>query len=194
MFAIVLAVTLGLAQDSPPPTKFLVYPANDSPKQQTDTVVSGEKRTGNVLYEVFWRRGQTRRELFRVRIGTYLHQGLIKTWNYGIESEADFNGDGKPDYCWYGGDDTSESILLFTSAGDRYDRTDVVKTASAAWTRRFDKRAPDLAALDGELGIRSIVVERSEAKLTLVVTISARLSQGERQAQVFRIAEHDFKQ
>lgn len=189
-----LTATCVLAQQSVQPQKFAVFPADHRPRQQTATLYSSEKRVGKVLYQVFWRRDKPKQELFRVPIGRYIGQELVKLWNCGIEAEADFNGDGKPDYVWYGGDDTSESIVLFLSSGEQYQRTDIIKTASATWEQRFQKRAPDLAGLDGQYGIRSVVLEWSGKELTLDIVVGLRFEEAKKRTLLFRIVQRDFKE
>lgn len=173
---------------------FHAYPTDHKPTHSTATTISTEKRVGNVLYQVFWSRSEPKKELFRVQVGEYVRKELVKTWNYGIETEADFNGDGEPDYVWYGGDDTSESIFLFMSSGGHYDRIDVIRTVAAAWEHGFHRPAPDLSALDGEYGIDTVVVERLDGELTLVVSVGKRLDASKKGTKVLRVPQHDFKQ
>lgn len=180
-------------QGAAQPQTFRVYPTDHRPTHNTATAISSEERVGNIVYQVFSRRGEPKSQLFRVQVGEYVGGKLVKTWNYGIETEADFDGDGQPDYVWYGGDDTTESIVLFMSSGGHYDRTDVIRTAAAAWEHDFKRRAPDLAALDGEYGVASVVVERSNAHLTLVVGLGQRFNASKKGAKVFRISQRDFK-
>jgi hypothetical protein len=76
---------------------------------------------------------RTGRELFRVLVGT--DEGTW--WVYGLVQEADINGDGIPDFCWYGGDDTGELKLLVLSSLSGYRKVDVNATLKREWRRRF---------------------------------------------------------
>ena len=194
MTCVFLIAVCALAQQSTLPKRFAVFPGYDKPRQRTATLNATEERVGNELYQVFRQRDTLQRELFRVSIGSYAGKQLVKLWNCGIEAEGDFNNDGKPDYVWYGGDDTSESIDLFLSSGKQYQRTDIIKTAAAAWEQRFQKHAPDLAGLDGEYEVRSVVLEWSRNELTLDIVVGRRFEGVEQRTLLFRIARRDFKE
>jgi hypothetical protein len=92
-------------------------------------------------------------------------------WHYGIAAEGDFNGDGLPDYSWYGGDDTGEELYLFLSSDSGYKRIDLLKTIEAAWQRRFNKPPPDLGDFHNEYKLDDIVLENSAAGLVLNVSV-----------------------
>lgn len=194
IICVFLTATCVLAQQSLTAQKFAVYPGYPGPRQQTETLRSSEKQVGKVLYQVFRQRGQPNQELFRVPIGRYFGQELVRLWNCGIVAEADFNGDGKPDYVWYGGDDTSESIVLFLSSGEQYQRTDIIKTAAAAWEQRFQKHAPDLAGLDGQYEVRSVLLEWLSNELNLDIVVGRRFEGVKQRTLLFRIAQRDFKE
>lgn len=81
--------------------------------------------------------------MFRVRVGTYVSWEPEKWWNYGIADERDFNGDGVPDYSWYGGDDTGFEMYLFLSRDGRFERVNILKTVATAWQQRHRKSPPD---------------------------------------------------
>ena len=128
-------------------------------KKVTKTVRAAEIRTGKPgasgglsgLLPIFL--SDRTSELFRIEVGRDYGGQLVKLWNYGIAEEADFNGDGKPDYSWYGGDDTSSGAAFFLSTADGYQRIDVLKTAKAAWRRRYHSKSPDIEDSDCEYGM-----------------------------------------
>jgi len=151
--ALLLAAVSAYGQSPPNATKFPIYQMEKScgcvkEKKQTKTVTSTEIYVGKpnqkAVYEVFWSRTKPKRELFRIEVGRSFDGQLVRTWFYGIVDEGDFNGDGLPDYSWYGGDDTGEEMYLFLSSNSGYKRIDLVKTVEAAWHRRFKKPSPDL--------------------------------------------------
>jgi hypothetical protein len=149
---------------------------------------------GKSIFQVFWSPTTPTQELFRVRVGTLVGQDPVKWWNYGLCDEADFNGDGKPDYVWYGGDDTSFELYLFLSSSNRYQRIDVLRTVQAAWQRQFHKKAPDLAAT-GEYALGNTILERSKAGLALLATVEHHGPAGATEGAIrFRIRQADFKQ
>ena len=76
---------------------------------------------------------RTGREIFRVLVGT----DEATWWVYGLVQEADINGDGIPDFCWYGGDDTSELKLLVLSSPSGHRKINVNETLKHEWRRRF---------------------------------------------------------
>lgn len=74
---------------------------------------------------------KTKHEHFRIRIG----EPGVTWWNYGITGEGDLNGDGKTDYGWYGGDDTSIVRYAFISTRKGFRKVDVDETFRRAWKR-----------------------------------------------------------
>jgi hypothetical protein len=135
--------------------------------------------------------------LFRVEIGDYSSGALIKTWHYGIAAEGDFNGDGLPDYSWYGGDDTGEERYLFLSSDSGYKRVDLLKTVEAAWQSRFNKPPPDLGDLVGKYELDDLELENSSVGLVLDATVRPNpisvTSKTTKRIYRFRIAQADFK-
>lgn len=117
-------------------------------KKKTKTVEGSEVTVRDKVFQVF-KDCKSKRELFRV----YLGSPKLKWWHYGISLEGDFNGDGVPDYSWYGGDDTSDELYVFLSSDGAYKKLNVYKTFEAEWARTFHKRVPDFAGFgqDGEL-------------------------------------------
>jgi hypothetical protein len=196
-FVVALAAN-ALAQDSTHHRRFLLYQMDRScvciaAKKRTRTATASEIRSGKAMYEVFRSRTVPPRELFRVRVGTVVSGDVVKWWNYGIADEADFNGDGRPDYSWYGGDDTSFAMYLFLSSGDQYRQVDVLKTIQAAWRQRFHTAAPDLADLGGDYNLRDTVLDQTEAGLVLLVTVDRASDGSKTKSYRFRIPEADFK-
>lgn len=120
-FVAVLLVALvdrALSQGTTRPQSFPLYRMDKSclcikTKKQTPTLKATEITIRNSVFQVFHSRSVQQRELFRVNIGTANHPLASTWWNYGIADEADFNGDGVPDYAWYGGDDTGFAMFLF---------------------------------------------------------------------------------
>lgn len=170
-------------------------------KKETKTAIATEISAGKaarqVVYQVFWSRTTPRHELFRIEIGDYSSGKLVKTWHYGIAAEGDFNGDGVPDYSWYGGDDTGEGRYLFLSSESGYKRVDLLKTVEAAWQRRFNKPSPDLGDIEGKYELDDLELENSATGLVLDATVlpnpvSVKPMTTKRTYQ-FSIAQADFK-
>jgi len=166
-------------------------------KKQTKTAASKEISVGKpgheAVYEVFWSRTTPKRELFRIEIGRSFDGQLVRTWTYGIAEEGDFNGDGVPDYSWYGGDDTGQEFYLFLSSGTGYKRIDLAKTVEAAWRRRFNKPPPDVGEVGGDGMLGDLMIEHSTAGLLLNAVIQRNLVDSQKPAYRFRIEEVDFK-
>lgn len=83
-----------------------------TPDREASSVSHSEIEVGGRVYQVF-RDKKIGREKFRVDIGT----PEVKWWTYGIKGEGDLNLEGKRDYIWYGGDDTSHVLYVFLSHG-----------------------------------------------------------------------------
>jgi hypothetical protein len=153
-----LGASLGLAVVLAAPGMF--YAQKDAPakvtyrlfrvrtKSETATIQGAKITSRKKVYQVF-RDKQTKAELFRVEIG----DTQMTWWNYGITEEDDFNGDGVPDYAWYGGDDTSQEEYVFLSSDSGYRRLDVYKTMQREWARTFHSAAPDFRDLAPPLQI-----------------------------------------
>lgn len=197
---LLVIVTVGLLGWVPARrTTFLLYRMDKScvcvkTKKQTKTLRATEARTGKFVYQVFWSRTEPKRELFRIRVGTAVGSGEEKWWNYGIADEADFNGDGVPDYSWYGGDDTGFEMHLSLSSRNGYTKVDVLKTVQAAWKRRFRTAAPDLGEAGGSYSVSDTLIERSAKGLMLLVKIERVALDGKVEGVYrFRIPEADFR-
>lgn len=200
--AFLIAIS-GFGQGSSVKKTVPLYPMDKScvcikTKKETKTIVATVARVGKsshqVVYQVFWSRTLPRRELFRVEIGSYSKGEGAELWNYGIAKEGDFNGDGLPDYAWYGGDDGGEYRYLFLSSDDGYKRVDVLKTVEAAWRERFDKLSPDFSNFDSGIGLSETVLEGSQAGMVLHAAIHRRASRGKGETTYrFDISQADFK-
>jgi hypothetical protein len=138
--------------------------------KQAKTIIASETESGKSIYQIFksMNGGQ---EVFRVWIGLIIDTERVKFWNYGVVDEQDFNGDGLPDYSWYGGDDSGQAMYLFLSHKNAYTRVDILKTLKAEWTRRFHSKAPYFENIADEYDIRTLVLERSGGKLVLAAII-----------------------
>ncbi len=101
------------------------------------TAVENTETVGDAVFTVV-RDKKTEHELFRVRIGA----PGVTWWNYGVTGEGDLNRDGKTDYGWYGGDDTSEVRYAFISARKGFRKVDVDETLKAAWKRDHPREEP----------------------------------------------------
>jgi hypothetical protein len=179
------------------PQAFSLYQMNESclciaTSKQTPTLSADEDSSEETKFQVFRSKDRPPRELFRVKIGT-----PDDHWErYGIVDEGDFNGDGVPDYSWYGRDDSSFAMYLFISSGDhRYRRVDVINTVRAAWQAKFHRPAPSLGIIDGYFTLKDLRLEsRSSRDLTLLASVEAVTRvKTVTVTYNFGIAEKDFK-
>jgi hypothetical protein len=170
-------------------------------KKETKTVTSTEIQVGRpdqkAVYQVFWSRTLPKRELFRIEVGRSFDGQLVRTWFYGIAEEGDFNGDGVPDYSWYGGDDTGLEMYLFLSSDGVYKRVDLINTIEFAWHRRFNRPPPDLGEVFGDYTIGEMAIERSTTGLVLNATVRHNnidmATETTKPAARFSIGEANFK-
>ncbi len=174
--AVLLFIGTGVGQVSANPKVFVLYRTDKScvcirTRAETKTLKATESRRGNLIYQVFRSRKQPTRVLFRVRVGHLEGHDEVKLWNYGISDEADFNGDGDPDFAWYGGDDTGSKFYLFLSSGGTYKKVDIVTTLNSEAMRRYHHTLPGIEAADGVYGLSEIQLDRNDAGLTLTATI-----------------------
>jgi hypothetical protein len=187
-----------VGQNTAIPKRFKLYVGDEScvciaTKKQTMSAAAAETRTNRSVFQEFWSRTEPKRKLFRVRVGTFIGSENQKWWNYGIADEGDFNGDGLPDYSWYGGDDTSFEMYLFLSAGSHYERVNVLKTIGAAWKRQFGGVAPDLGEAGGEYAVTDISIERTAKGLMLTAVVKRQTVDGKNKgSHHFEIAQADF--
>jgi len=132
----------------------------------TPSVLASNIWVKKKIYQVF-RDRRTKSELFRVEIG----DNRARLWNYGVALEDDFNGDGVPDYTWYGGDDSGQIEYVFLSSGSGFRRLDILKTLQAQWSRAFHATAPDFRDLDAEFSPTNVRFFHDETGLTLLAEI-----------------------
>src|SRR5436305_12281747 len=119
--SVFLCKTAGFAQTMPVSFALFSYtePRSDLTHTQTKSARPKLIKIGKKRFQAFINK-KTGRELFRVNVGT----SEAMYWVYGLVEEADYNDDGVPDFCWYGGDDTSTHNLLIWSSSTGYRRTD----------------------------------------------------------------------
>src|SRR5262249_34889468 len=127
-----------LGNSQPKEVVFELYPADsnlgrsDLQFDETHTARPALTRQAKHIFQVFMHK-RTGCELFRAEVGTTESE----YWVYGLVREADFNGDGIPDFSWYAGDDTGEEKLLVLSSPNGYRKVDVEASLSREWRRRF---------------------------------------------------------
>lgn len=101
---------------------------------ETSSVMASETSFGHTILQIF-RDRRSGRELFRVPVGWTENGQQDKWWNYGIAAEVDLNGDGMPDYSWYGGDDGSYEMDIFLSSRTGYRKVDLIDLLQQALSR-----------------------------------------------------------
>jgi hypothetical protein len=158
---------------------------------ETARLTSRELRVGDTLYQVFRLRNKTQQEAFRVDVGFYTQGQLVANWTYGLILEQDMNGDGTPDYVWYGDDDTGLRLLWFLSNGGRYDCINVLKTAERAWMKRFAQPAPDLEEVFGDHAVEEVTWNRGTRLLSVSVEVD-RMDSTKAHKVLLRIRPVDF--
>jgi hypothetical protein len=117
---------------------------------------------GNRFFQVFTDK-RTGRELFRFFIGTK----EAKYWVYGLVQEDDFNGDGIPDFCWHGGDDTSDTKIVLFSSPRGYQKVDVEQSLQREWKRRFPSQPLEDLSESATAEIEDLKVTRQGEKVFL---------------------------
>src|SRR5258708_28786492 len=118
-------------------------------------------KQGTHIFQVLINK-RTGRELFRVDVGTT----QATYWVYGLVREADFNGDGIPDFSWHGGDDTSDRNLVVLSSPNGYRKVDIEATLRGEWRRRFPSDPQDKSLTD-EPSFSDMKLVRKFGKLLL---------------------------
>lgn len=140
---LILAITTALPSavaDEPQSESitFELFPANSNMGRtnlihdETATARPVMMKEGVQIFQVLIHKS-TGRELFRVKVGTT----EATYWVYGLVREADFNGDGIPDFSWHGGDDVSELNLAVLSSKQGYRKMDVEASLRNEWRHRF---------------------------------------------------------
>ena len=154
--------------------------------QAVGNVESRELRTTKTISRIFFDK-KTKRELFRIRFGDKMEGQWVSYWTYGLTAHGDFNHDGKEDYWWDAGDDTSSQELLILSTPSGYQQIDVYDTLKAAWGLRYKTPAPDLALASSFYNFE-FSLEWSKAKLTLI----ANGTDHDKKTYSFRIPPAEF--
>jgi hypothetical protein len=179
--------------------KLVIFPLENissailTTNSEASALVSSETEAGGKVYQVF-RDKKTGQERFRVDIGSH----EVKWWNYGIRADGDFNRDGRADYLWYGGDDTSEVLYVFLSHGSGYRRLDVFRTMKKDWARRFPAiPVPDFDSVDfapsGSGEIVDISLMRTFGMLRLQLHMKAAVpGSGQMKTYILDIPESRF--
>lgn len=157
-----------------------LYPFPPKDYQQTARVASRDHRTRNRLYRVYFDK-KSKAELFRLEYGSKVEGEWINYWRQTLIAHGDFNQDGREDYCWYAGDDTSSNQVLILSGSEGYQRIDLYKALAAAWRIRNKKEPPDFAVGDYDC---HFALETSGTQLTVIATT---LKWGDLPKQVIRI-------
>lgn len=165
------------------PTTFIVFPYDKkcsciNTDSDSATVSVKEVRENGKVFQSFTEL-VTHREIFRTAVGSLVNGEEIKFWNYGLAEERDFNGDRKPDYAWYGGDDTSFEKLLILSAPRGYQKVDVIATVKKRWAKEFPgKPLADLHLLSSNQYLTDEVLTQTPRGVALGVTINSDLDNG----------------
>jgi len=109
-------------------------------RAETKTVIGQEVIAKGKVFQFFVHR-KTKKKLFGIQIGRISNKKRVTFWNYGISREGDFNEDGKTDYSYFAGDDTSEISLLFLSHPSGHREINIQESVAREWKRLFP-RAP----------------------------------------------------
>ena len=135
---------------------------------QTRTARPKVIKRGKRFYQVFLDK-RSGRELFRVFVGTE----EATWWVYGLIREVDINGDGIPDFCWHGGDDTSALNLLVLSSPAGYRKVNVNESLQREWKRRFPTERLDNIEGSDEPDASEMRLIRSSGKVTLQALVTS---------------------
>ncbi|MDX2179794.1 MAG: hypothetical protein SFV18_09395 [Bryobacteraceae bacterium] len=130
-------------------------------KKETATLVSREVAIGGHYWEVYSEK-RSKREVFRA----YLGDREVRWWTTGIVVDEDLNADGRPDYVWSGGDDTSEEVYLIVSGKSGYRSISVYPSLAGDWVRRYGGPKPDLA-LFGTYMPKSLILDSASGSLRI---------------------------
>lgn len=154
---------------------------------RTDSVIGREGKHGRDYYQVF-RDRTSGRELFRARLG----DEEARWWRFGIIDESDVNGDGRLDYAWYGGDDTSSVMIAYLSSRQGMRAIDVHASISKAFAARHPQATPlDLVAGDDSVTSARILATRSGLMLIATV-VRERISEGTSRRMNLEVPESAF--
>lgn len=168
-------------------------------RKTTSTLLSVKVAEGaegkRTTYQSFRMRTEPDMEVFRVPVEWMDGDESHAWWNYGIADEGDFNGDGQPDYTWYGGDETGGVMLLFLSSPYGYIQTDVLKTIEKVWERRLHLAAPDFSDPESsDWALEAIRIRKQEkgVELTAVIVDHPGTSRKKQPDVRLEIAEAEF--
>ena len=140
----------------------------DLKHDQTRSARQKTIKRGKRFYQVITDK-RTGSELFRVFVGT----DEATWWVYGLVQEADINGDGIPDFCWHGGDDTSALNLLVLSSPSGYRKVDVFATLQREWKRRFPSERLESAEGADDPDASELKLVRASGKVTLQAVVTS---------------------
>lgn len=134
--------------------------------QSVGNVDSRELRTKSTVSRLFFDK-KTKQELFRIQYGEKLEGEWVRYWTFGLTANGDFNNDGKEDYYWDAGDDTSTQEVLILSTPTGYQQINIYGSLKAAWSRRSHAPAPDLALVSNFYNFK-FTLEVSKNNLELI--------------------------
>lgn len=140
-----------------------IFHGPDTLFTENDTVTCDETWESNNLF-LLCRDNTNDREIFRLKIG----DRRARYRDYGIEDQADFNADGKPDFTLYTADDSSQRFFLELSTPHGYRRVDLGATINRFWKRGHHAALNVETALDS---LESIRLLRTGHTLSLSATI-----------------------
>ena len=151
------------------PRKFRPF-ADEKPLARVPGLRWSEKAEDRTMYQVFTDAG-TGKEVFRLDVGNRFGSEWVKYWLCGIVHRADYNGDGRIDYAWHGGDDTSSRDCILLSDPQGYRKLEVLSTLEQEWLRRHPKDRRDFHLLDFDFEVFDTVLESDNGVLSLTFRI-----------------------
>jgi hypothetical protein len=191
---VLLTSAAGVSQRRP--VEFELYSADSNMGRtnlvhdETATARPVVMKQGSRVFQVFIDK-RTGRELFRIDVGT----SKATYWVYGLVREADFNGDGLPDFSWHGGDDVSDKNLVVLSSPKGYRKLDVEASLRGEWKRRFPAESAKRSLMD-EATFSDMKLVRQSGKLVLQGIIRySDLASGDgvkNYEHLLRVNERDF--
>lgn len=178
-----------------PPQKFKPFPIDMKcvclkPLDRVPGLRWSERGEGQVLYQIY-ADAATGRELFRFGVGDRYGSRWVKFWLYGIVHRADYNGDGRIDYAWSGGDDTSHDEYLLLSESEGYRKLDVVDSLVNEWARRYPRNRQDFHRVSLDYNVKETVLENDNGELALAFRVET-LKYPRPPDRVVRVAAKDF--
>ena len=131
---------------------------------ENDTVTCDETWEANNLF-LLCRDNANDHEIFRLKIG----DRHSRFRDYGIEDQADFNADGKPDFTLYTADKSSQHIYLELSSPRGYRRVNIGASIDQSWKLHRQSSIHVETAADPLTNIRLL---RTGRTVTLSATIA----------------------